>query len=102
MQNNGYLFYCLGKLERIQQSLVIYGFSLGKSDAHIANAIADNLMLEHIYISIHGDFTSKHNKCIEQNVKIMQARRKKWLEKTRGGKDLFEHYCDASTANIWS
>lgn len=102
MQNNGYLFYCLGKLERIQQSLVIYGFSLGKSDAHIANAIADNLMLEHIYISIHGDFTSKHNKCIEQNVKVMQARRKKWLEKTRGGKELFEHYFDASTANIWS
>ena len=101
MQNNGYLFYCLGKLEKIKQSLVIYGFSLGGSDTHIAHAIADNSMLEHIYISIHGDSVSRHNKCIEQSAAAMQARRKKRLEKTRGGKELFVHYFDASTVKIW-
>lgn len=102
MQNNGYLFYCLGKFERIQQSLVVYGFSFNKSDAHIADAIADNLMLEHLYVSIHGDISSKHNKQIIQNIELMKARRKKWLEKVRSGKELYPHYFNASTAKIWN
>lgn len=101
IQNNGYLFYCLGKLERIKNSLVIYGFSLGQSDAHISCAIADNLMLEHLYVSIHGNPESKHNKQIVQNVEMMKLRRKRRLEKIRGGKELFEHYFDASTVRIW-
>lgn len=102
IQNNGYLFYCLGKLERIQQSLVVYGFSLGQSDAHILNAISDNLMLEHLYVSIHGKPSTYHNKQIYQSVSKIQMRRKRWLEKTRSGKELFVHYFDSSTVPVWS
>jgi len=35
-------------------------------------------------------------------VSKIQMRRKRWLEKTRSGKELFVHYFDSSTVPVWS
>ncbi len=61
IQRSGYLSYCLGKLERIQNALVVYGLSFGASDKHIANVIADNADLKALYVGLYGDQNNDAN-----------------------------------------
>lgn len=55
INSNPYLTFCLNKLQRASNNMVVYGFSFGQSDLHIANAIAKS-GAEKIAISIYiGD-----------------------------------------------
>lgn len=55
INSNTYLTFCSNKLERASNNIVVYGFSFGQSDLHIANAIAKS-GAEKIAISIYvGD-----------------------------------------------
>ena len=101
IHSSGYLTYCLGKLERIQQALVIFGLSLGNSDQHILNAISDNLLLERLYIGIFGDPNDLKNKSIIQSTEYMVHRRKQWLVKMKRGKELSIEFYNSQTAHVW-
>jgi hypothetical protein len=97
IQHSGYLSYCLGKLERIQQALVIFGLSLSKSDQHICNAIADNIKLKDLYIGLFDP----SNKDIKTSAKLMQERRTKRLAKRQRGEELIVHFYDSKTVPVW-
>ncbi|MCA9409140.1 MAG: DUF4917 family protein [Candidatus Omnitrophica bacterium] len=101
IHKNGYLSYCLGKLERIQNALVIYGMSLGQSDSHILNTIADNLKIDNLFVGLYGSPNSKENQLIGQMAEGLKSRRKRWLDRNKGGRELFVHYYDSSTAKVW-
>jgi hypothetical protein len=48
IQRSGYLSYCLGKLQRIQNCLVVFGLGFGESDQHIAHVISHNKQLKKV------------------------------------------------------
>ena len=100
IQRSRYLSYCLGKLERIEQALVIYGLSLGASDQHIANAIADNSELETIFVGLYDKFDSASSKAIREAVGRMIKRRDH--NRKRGKfKPLSAEYYNSKTAHVW-
>lgn len=98
---NHYLSYCLGKLERIESSLIIYGLSLCESDTHICNTIADNLSLGNIYIGLYEPPSSNGSQTIIATAHKMQARRLKSLAMGKKGKELNVYYYDSKTVRVW-
>jgi hypothetical protein len=99
VQRSGYLWYCLDKFSRIASPLVLFGHSLGASDQHIANAIADNDGLSRVIVGLHGDPGSKSNEEIIAAAQKMQARRS---ERKRGkGKPLQVTYYQSESATVW-
>ena len=96
IQHSGYLSYCIGKLERIQKALVVFGLSLADSDKHICNAIADNAKLKDLYVGLFDSPNSKDSKAIKAHVKVMQERRLK-----RSVEELVIHYYDSKTVPVW-
>jgi hypothetical protein len=100
IQHSGYMSYCLGKLERIQNSLVIYGMSLNQSDSHILNVIADNLDLEKLYIGLFEPEDSSSSKQIKKASREIMARRNRYLKRT-GFKNLSIEYYNSNTAYVW-
>lgn len=100
IQRSGYLSYCLGKLERIQQTLVVFGSSLGQSDNHIANVLADNPDLEKLYVGVHDDLGSSGSRSVRQSVTRILQRRERNRSKL-GFKPLIIEYYDSRTAQVW-
>lgn len=99
--NNGYLSYCLGKLERIANGLVAFGVSFGESDDHIAEAIACG-KVEILYVGLHGDPKSSNNRAIKRRLKALEEKRKRFLDKKKRRSSLLEiKYFDAATAPAW-
>ncbi len=96
-----YLSYCLGKLSRIEQSLVVFGLSFGKSDQHILNAIADNLNLADLYIGVFGDLNSPSNKSLLQSAEYLHDRRRQRVVQAKKGKDITISYYDSESAPVW-
>jgi hypothetical protein len=101
IQRNGYLSYCLAKLGRIQDALVIYGHSLAETDQHILETIADNVKLKHIYVGLHGDQNSSANRHIKKSVNKMVAQRAKILVRRRFGEELIPQYYSSESASVW-
>lgn len=99
IQRSGYLSYCRGKLERIESPLIIYGLSLGSSDAHIIETIADNPKLPTVYIGLYGDPESAMNRDTRAAAEMMKKRRSKM--KGRRTKSLEVGYFDSLTASVW-
>lgn len=103
IQRSGYLFYCLGKFERIASPLVVYGLSFGENDQHIINAIADNRDLDRVFIGLHGRIDSRINKQIMHAGNWMIKRRKDYIASNKGrrAKELDIKYFNSKTAPVW-
>lgn len=100
IQRSGYLWYCLDKLARIENALVVYGHALGDSDRHIVDALAMNTKLKTIAVSLFGDPASPANQAICSAVMKMQAARQRVLKK-KGGSQLDVHYFKSESAEPW-
>lgn len=100
IQRSGYLWYCLDKLARIQGPLVVVGHSLGESDSHIAEVIADNRDLEDLYVGLFGSPASESNIAVRRSVAAIERRRR---ERARSSKDkqLNVHFYDSASAPVW-
>ncbi len=101
IQGNGYLSYCYGKLQRIQNVLVTFGFSFGESDKHIGDVIAHNNKLKRLYVSLYGDPDSENNLKIKSNVASIVEKRRLLIDAERMTTPLFVQYYNASSAKIW-
>lgn len=101
IQRNGYLWYALDKFARINSPLVIFGHSLGESDGHIADAIADNGDLPRVLVGLHGDPASAANRAIYSTTLKMKARRDRLPKKRSRTKSLEVVFYDSGTAKSW-
>jgi len=101
IQSSGYLSYCLGKLERIENCLVTLGLSFGESDQHIANVLAHNRKLKRLYIGLFGDPESPINLDTRKQVAAMLEKRKMLIQANRVRNELEVEYYDVSTAVVW-
>jgi len=104
IQRVGYLWYALEKFSRIESPLVVFGHSLGSSDGHIANAIADNLALSKMYVGLHGDSESASNLAIRGAVDQIVSRREERLKGKKPAKkksSLEVQFYDSGTAKPW-
>lgn len=102
IQRTGYLWYCLDKLARIEGPLVVFGHSLGNSDQHIVEVIADNPRLPLMAVGIHGDPKSASNQLIKAAVSKMKARREEVKKRRKSAKGLEVLFYDSDSANQWS
>jgi hypothetical protein len=100
IQANSYLSYCLGKLQRIQGPLVVFGLSLGESDQHILDAISYNNKLPEIYVGLYGNPSTDTNKEIKKRCMELVSIRRKMIE-NKGGNELEVNYFNAESANVW-
>jgi hypothetical protein len=101
IQGNGYLSYCYGKLQRIQNALVTFGLSFGEADRHIGDVIARNDKLKRLYVSLYGDADSEANLKIKSNVASIVQKRRKLIGEERMTTPLVVQYYDASSAKVW-
>lgn len=99
IHKNSYLNYCYEKLGRVENTLAIFGHSLGDSDNHIRNIIAENKKLKTIYIGMYGNPDSNENKQLQEAVQKIKSRRKA-LKETKD-KLLEINFFDSKTANVW-
>ena len=100
---NGYLSYVLGKFERVQGPIVLYGLSLGNSDRHIGNTIADARSIKTVFVGIFEDEGSPEADSIMRACQAMQRRRDGNIS-ARGREyrtPLEVLYFDSKTAAPW-
>jgi hypothetical protein len=102
IHRSGYLSYCLSKLTRIENRLVVFGLSFGESDTHLLNAIADNAKIKELYVGLFGNADSKSNSSIILAVDSIIDRRKKMNVARKSGKDVEVFYYDSASANVWT
>jgi hypothetical protein len=102
IHKNPYLSYCLGKLDRIENRLVIFGHTLGISDKHIANTIARNDKLKELYVGIFKDPQSRVAKETIAMCKYITSQRKNLINPSSNIQPLKIIYYDSSTVNIWN
>lgn len=101
IEHNGYLWYALDKLHRIQGPLVIFGHSLGPSDQHIVNAVGSAEDLDRVFVSLHGDPDSESNLQIRAAVDRMKMLRGVRIAHRGRGKELNVEYFSADSAHPW-
>lgn len=101
IQANSYLSYCLGKFQRIEGPLVIFGLSLGESDQHILDSISHNSKLPEIYVGLYGDPDFEVNKSIRHKCHELQSTRQQFAAKKKGGQELTIKFYDSSTTQVW-
>lgn len=101
IRGNGYLFYCLDKLSRIESPLVIYGHGLGKSDAHILREIADNFALGQVFVGLYGDPDSPSNQETRARAREIQDRRDEKTAAVGVSAPVEVHFYDSETAHVW-
>lgn len=100
IQRSGYLWYCLDKLARIQGPLVVFGHSLGESDSHIAEVVADNRELKDMYVGLFGDPDSESNIAVRRSVAAIQRRRRERVGPSND-KQLNVYFYDSASAPVW-
>ena len=101
INRNAYLAYCLGKFQRIENALVVFGHSLGPSDRHMTSAIVQNEKLARLYISLYGPADSEANKAVIASAQQMQARRKSIMASGVRTVGLEVSYFQAESAFVW-
>ena len=97
IREHAYLWYCLDKFARIQNTLVVFGHSFGASDQHLADAIARNSKLSQLFVGLHGDPKSKENDAIRRGVSQIRAQRKEGEPQHA----LEVSYFDSDSARVW-
>ncbi len=98
--NLPYLWYCLDKLARIEDPLLVFGHSLGTSDQHIANVIVENPKLRLIAVGLHGAPDSPSNRTISASALKMRAQREE-LKKRKRASPLDVLFYDSDSAHVW-
>lgn len=101
IRRSAYLSYCLSKLGRIQNRLVVFGNSLGANDAHILDAIARNDKLKELYVGLYRDFESPASALTKQATRQLAI---DWGARNAGGRrlpTLNVYFYDSSTAVCW-
>ena len=101
IRSNAYLAYCLGKFGRITNRVVVFGHSLGASDAHIADALARNDKLKEIYVGVYGGLTSPASEATRRAAEQLAH---EWGSRHGAGRrppTLDIRYYDSSTAACW-
>src|SRR5205814_931705 len=101
IERNGYLWYALDKLHRIEGPLVILGHSLGTSDQHIVDALASAEKLKRIFVGLHGPPDSEANLQIRAAVARIIATRETRIIRRRRGSKLDVLFFDSATARPW-
>lgn len=101
IQRSGYLSYCLGKLERIQNALVVYGLSFGDSDGHITEVVAKNKDLKTLFVGLYGDPKASTCLGVQQSVARILERRKSLIDGGWRLKPLDVAFYDAQTVSLW-
>lgn len=96
IESNGYLSYCLGKLARMQNNLVVYGFSFGDSDRHILHALAQARKLNSLYIGLYHPPAHPTSRAIAATMDALQARRQ-----TLRNPPLAIRYYDSRSVPVW-
>lgn len=96
IQSSSYMSYCLGKLKRCKNNLIVYGSSLGDSDEHIVNAIADGAF-QTVCLGVYGDHESAAAKAAEVTALKLQSRRRM----QRRPAPLNVLFYDLRTASVW-
>lgn len=99
IQRTGYLWYCLDKLARVKNLLVVFGHTLGPSDQHITDVLTSNGELPRISIGLFGDLDSPINQEIIATAQKMQQARKKRMR--RGDKPLEIVFFGSESAKVW-
>lgn len=102
---NGYLSYCYGKFGRITNRLVVYGFSFGDSDHHIADAIAENTKLRELAVGLYGNPSDPGNHAIVNSVEETMRKRNQIIasfSSRRASNSTLEiKYYQSETARVW-
>lgn len=101
IERNGYLWYALDKLHRIEGPLVVFGHSLGPSDQHIVNALASADNLPQLFVGLHGPPDSDVNLQIRAAAERMITAREARIATRGRGKPLFVGYFDSSSTRPW-
>ncbi len=101
IQRSGYLWYALDKFARLSSPLVVFGHSLGESDGHIANAIADNVDLRQVLVGVHDDPRSPANQAIYASTLRMTARREQLARRRSRIKPIKFVFYDSATVKPW-
>ena len=101
IQRTGYLWYALDKLARVEGPLVVLGHALGPSDQHIANVLADNTLLERLFVGLHGDPESDGNLSIRAAVERIQQRWDTRMQGRRKRGALVVEFFDSLSAEPW-
>lgn len=93
VDHSSYLSRCYRSFGSITGSLFVHGFSLSDSDSHLVKAIAKGKLSE-LYVSLHGDPTSKENiNIIEKVIQLPNVRSKR--------NSLSYTFYDSASANVW-
>lgn len=100
IQRSGYLWYALDKFARLKGPLVVFGHSLGDSDGHIANGIADNGDLRQVLVGLHGDPKSAANQAIYASTLRMTARRQQLAKRRSRTKPLEFVFYDSAKPSL--
>ncbi len=93
IDHSNYLSRSFRSFGAIGGSLFVHGFSMGDSDSHLVKTIAKGKVSE-IYVSLHGDPTSKANRNITEKVMQLPNARPKHYP-------LSYTFYDSASANIW-
>lgn len=101
ISTSGYLSYCLGKLGRVHNRVVVYGHGLGSSDRHITQAVSDNTDLKEMFVGLYGDPNSPANQDTRSAVEAMIRRREKITARMRRQRPLEVHFFDSASATVW-
>lgn len=101
IRRNGYLSYCYDKLGRVTNRLVIFGHSLGETDRHILDAIANNTEFREVYVGIFSDPESASSRRIRAAGNYLLQRRARINERLRSPRPLEVHFYDSRTARPW-
>lgn len=106
IEASSYLSYCWRKLENIQGSLFIYGYSLSEQDQHVLDAIALNTTLSNLFVGVHGDFKSARNRKLLNRAYSIADKRRSVLESGRTGRRMKKqplniYFFDSKTVPVW-
>lgn len=100
IENNAYLSYCFDEFRKIEGDLVIYGLSLGDSDAHLVDAMAENTGLRRVCLGLYGDPNSASNLTLRAVARRLQDASLAPREK-RGVAELDIRFFDSRSAAVW-
>lgn len=97
IMHNAYLHKGLRSLEGVNGSLFIFGHSLDENDNHIFHQVESG-KISNLFVSIHGDPTSKKNSKIISRARAMVQNRQR---RDHSRRPLTVSFYDASSAHVW-
>lgn len=101
IRSNAYLSYCLGKLGRIHNRVVVFGHSLGFADRHILDTLAYNTSLRELYVGLYGDPDSPENLATRASAEYVMQTRHRINERRRREAALTLEFFDSDSARVW-